>query len=106
MAIAMLAGLVTFALFFALSWASLGADPARLRASVQSAFERGDLKPEASWLFGDTDIGVHQFNDCLILGQALDDRATRLERAVSPLSVIGETDNACAALGGLANRQQ
>ena len=90
--------LAVFLVFFALSWASLGADRTAMTNQVRAAFASGELRPDASWLFGDTVIGVHQYNDCLILFQAIDDRAPRLERAVSPLSTVPSETSSCTDL--------
>lgn len=106
LAVGALAGIAIFLAALALAWASLGAGNDRLLAQVRAGFASGSLRAEASWLFGDTDIGVHQFNDCLILFQAADARASRWQRAVSPLSVApsaaAETGGACAQLAALA----
>ncbi|WP_288411812.1 hypothetical protein [uncultured Sphingomonas sp.] len=100
-AIGIAAALAVFALFYWLAAASLHIDRAALARPVTAAFANGALDPAASWQHGNTEIGSHQYNDCLILFQAMDDRAPARLRAVSPLSVPIETDNSCAALQAL-----
>jgi hypothetical protein len=89
---------VIFLVFHALALASLRTDRASMAAPIAAAFADGALEREASWRIGDTENGAHQYNDCLILFQAWDDRAPAVLRAVSPLSVPVDTDNACATL--------
>src|SRR5690606_25054663 len=91
-----------FVTFFALSHLSLRTDRAALAAPITAAFADKTLDPQGSWRHGDTVIGAHQYNDCLILFQALDDRGDRALRAVSPLSVPVDTDSACDTLSGFA----
>lgn len=90
--------LAVFGAFLLLTVASLRTDRAALARPVTAAFADGALEPQASWLLGDTAIGAHQYNDCLILFQALDDRGPARLRAVSPLSVPVDTDRSCAVL--------
>ncbi len=91
-------GLLVFALFFLLNQASLGRELPAARAHVAEAFASGALQDE-DWLYGDTNIGRHQYNDCLILWQALDQRAPASQLAVSPLLDLPQADESrCARL--------
>jgi hypothetical protein len=96
-------GAAVYLTFLVLAWFSLGVDRAAMTAPVRAAYATGDLRPDATSIFGDTDIGVHQFNDCLILFQAIDDRASRTERAVSPLSPAIDVDGPCPQLRRIAD---
>ena len=73
-----------FALFCLANHASLGRDLPTARAHVAQAFASGVLQDQ-DYLDGNTDIGRHQYNDCLILRLALDQRASRDQLTVSPL---------------------
>lgn len=104
---AILVGLFTggtvFLMFLILAIVSLTqTDRPRFSAAVVRAFSTGALSPQRSWEFQNTRIGAHQFNDCLILYQSLDDRAPVLQRAISPLSVPLDSDFPCAQLADLA----
>ncbi|CAA9515911.1 MAG: hypothetical protein AVDCRST_MAG91-1881 [uncultured Sphingomonadaceae bacterium] len=95
-------GLCLAALFYLANYASLGRDIPQARAHVAAAFEAGALQDE-DYLAGNTAIGWHQYNDCLILWQALDQRAPADQLAVSPLiSPHPETGTRCRALRGFA----
>lgn len=63
---------------------------------VGEAFSGGALVGD--YLAGDTRRGKHQFNDCLILGMALDQRAPVRELAVSPTIPFAHADDVCEAL--------
>lgn len=91
-------GIATFLIFLALAYASLGADRNALAGQVRSAFASQQLEVAKPALFGDTDLGTQQFNDCLILYHSIDDRAPRRELAVSPLSSPLESDFPCVKL--------
>jgi hypothetical protein len=78
-------GLAAFALFWVASALSLGRDVPAARANVAAAFASGALGDE-DYRAGDTRIGWHQFNDCLILWQAIDQRGATARLAVTPLS--------------------
>ena len=55
------------------------------RARVTEAFAQADLT-DANYAHGNSIIGSHQYNDCLILGMALDQPgALRQELSISPL---------------------
>ena len=77
---------IAMLLFFAASYFSLGRDLAGARSQIRSAFEAGDLLEGANKALGNTIVGVHQYNDCLILGMSIDQRPG-LERQllVSPI---------------------
>jgi len=74
---------IFYAILLALSWVSLGSDPRQATAAVAMAFKNGDLT-EADILDTDTRIGAHQFNDCLILDQAIARSGTRVQMTVTP----------------------
>jgi hypothetical protein len=74
---------IFYAILLALSRVSLGGDPRRATAAVAMAFKTGDLT-EADILDTDTRIGAHQFNDCLILDQAIARSGTRAQMTVTP----------------------
>ena len=99
---AMAVALAIFGLFYGLAVASLTVDRAAMARPVAAAFTSGALDADASWQHGNTEIGSHQYNDCLILFQAMDDRAPARLRAISPLSVPLDTDNSCTTLRDFA----
>ena len=99
-------GLAVFAAFLALNYASLGADRGALAAQIRTAFADRQLEVEDAALFSNTDIGVHQYNDCVILFQALDDRASARERAVSPLAPDLEAGFPCLRLRTFVGGEQ
>ena len=73
-------------LFFVASYFSLGRQLEAAKANVQSAFTTGELLPYANKALGNTIVGVHQFNDCLILGMSIDQRpGLERELLVSPI---------------------
>ena len=80
--------LAIFVVFCGLAWASLGVDRSLLIDQVRTAYATRDLRTDGGALFGNVNIGEHQYNDCLILFQTIDDRASRVERAISPLRPI------------------
>ncbi len=86
-------------LVYLANYHSIGYRNADAVAAVHAAFASGELQDDA-YLIGDTDRGMHQFNDCLILYQAIDQAAPRSELAVSPLSNF---DEPCRNLRALAN---
>ena len=56
------------------------------RSNVRAAFASGELLPGANKALGNTILGVHQFNDCLILGMSIDQRpGLERELLVSPI---------------------
>lgn len=74
---------IVYALLLALSWISLRNDPRQATAAVATAFSDGDLT-EYDITLTDTRIGAHQFNDCLILDQAIARSGTRAQMTVTP----------------------
>ncbi len=57
------------------------------RGPIVSEIKRGFAERQLSnhgWLMYNSTIGLHQFNDCLVLLEAVDDRAPVIERALSP----------------------
>lgn len=101
-AIAVVIACAVLLAFVGLAHLSLGTGRDVIAVPVNAAFKGGVLDRDAAWLHGDTAIGAHQYNDCLILFQALDDRAPAARRAVSPLSVPVDTDSSCAVLADFA----
>lgn len=96
-------GLAAFALLCFAAWLSLGRDLPAARAQVTAAFQAGALQ-DAEYRAGDTQIGWHQYNDCLILWQALDQRASAGQLAVSPLlDPHREETSRCARLRAFAD---
>lgn len=89
---------IFYAVLLCLSWVSLGSDPRQARAAVSMAFNNGDLT-EADILNTDTRIGAHQFNDCLILDQAIARSGTREQMTVTPPNDFAErTTDVCREL--------
>ena len=74
-------------LLFSLSYLSLRTDNARAEAKVRAAFAAGVLRQDIFWLTGDTRIGSHQWNDCLILFQAIARQAPLDRLVISPLTL-------------------
>jgi len=74
---------IFYAILLCLSWVSLSSDPRQATAAVAMAFKNGDLT-EADILDTNTRIGAHQFNDCLILDQAIARSGTRAQMSVTP----------------------
>lgn len=84
---ALIGALVATALFSAfcvLNYASLDRNLPAARQTIRDAFAAGTLQ-DIDWLPGNTDIGRHQFNDCLILDMSIDQRGTPAQMMVSPL---------------------
>lgn len=91
-------GAVLFGFFYLVNVGSLSRDVPQARAQVQSAFVTGVLQDE-DYLPGDVGKGWHQFNDCLILWQAIDQRGSTRELSVSPLKQTPEDQSDyCVAL--------
>ena len=73
-------------IFFIASHASLNRSLDKAIANVQEAFISGDLLAGANRAPGNTTIGIHQYNDCLIIGMSIDQRPGFKSRlAVSPI---------------------
>lgn len=94
-------GLGIFAALMIASYASLGRDVPTAREHVAQAFATGILQDE-DYLKGNTDLGWHQYNDCLILWQAIDQRASVTALTISPISAMPEgTHSRCGTLRAL-----
>ncbi len=101
------ASLVTL-IFFVLSILSLRTDNAVELARVHEAFVRGVVTGDKdAFLLGNTDIGAHQWNDCLVLHQAIDRRATTEQLVISPLDISpsAETTTPCGDTAAIASGQ-
>jgi hypothetical protein len=98
-AVGLLAALLLMPAIWWANYHSIGYRNADATAAVRAAFASGELQDNA-YLMGDTDRGMHQFNDCLILYQAIDQAASTSALAVSPLSNF---DDPCRNLRALAN---
>lgn len=98
-----LVGAAFFLAFAALNYLSLRQDATVARGAVIAAFTAGELgHPES--LRGNTAVGQHQFNDCLILAMALDRGAPAAQLAVSPIRpVFSRTDGPCGDLDRYAH---
>ncbi|MET3438679.1 hypothetical protein [Sphingomonas sp. 1185] len=93
-------GAVLFLLFLLANHAAIGLDLPAARAHVRQAFAEGALQ-DRDYLKGDTAIGWHQYNDCLILRLALDQRAGATALTVSPLVTPPvEPRTQCSSLRG------
>jgi hypothetical protein len=92
---AALIALVVTAAFFAANYYSLGRGGEQ---RIGQAFTSGALIDD-DFARGDTIRGYHQYNDCLILGLATDQRYSREELTVSPSVPFGPNDTLlCRAL--------
>lgn len=95
-------GLVTFSMIVALAFLSLKSDRDAASREIQTGFETGALFVDADWRFADVRIGAHQTNDCLILLQAIDQRASVAQLSITPLSAPIGTESMCLALSDAA----
>jgi hypothetical protein len=86
-AIALIAALLASAVLLAFNVASANLPRAPIAAAVRDGFAHRQLT-DYGWLPMNTQIGFHQFNDCLILLMAVDDRPEAIKRALSP-SIAG-----------------
>lgn len=101
-AAAMPIALVFFALFYVANRASLGRDLPAAEANVRAAYAAGVLQ-DVDWIPGDTGIGRHQYNDCLILYMAIDQQAPAGQLAASPIKPVQRgTETMCQALRSFA----
>jgi hypothetical protein len=92
-----------FALFCLANYLSLGRDLPTAEAHIRTAFASGALQNE-DWLIGNTDIGRHQYNDCLILYMAVDQQASAAQLATSPIKPVQRgTETMCGALKAYAD---
>lgn len=78
-----LLGLAVFLTCYVVNSVSLSKPPLELSERLREAFQARELD-ESDHKPGDTRVGHHQFNDCLILAMALDSRASDAELSVSP----------------------
>lgn len=85
--IALLAALLASTLLLSFNVASANLPRAPITAAVRDGFAHRQLV-DYGWLPMNTQIGFHQFNDCLILLMAADDRPEAIKRAFSP-SIAG-----------------
>ena len=91
-----------FALFCLANYLSLGRNLPAAEAHVRDAYATGVLQ-DVDWLPGNTDIGRHQFNDCLILYMAIDQQASPAQLMVSPIKPVPRgTESECGALRAFA----
>lgn len=87
-------------LFYVANRASLGRDLPVAEANIRAAYASGALQ-DVDWIPGNTDIGRHQYNDCLILYMAVDQQATIDQLAASPIKPVQlGTETMCQALRG------
>jgi len=78
-------GLMAMALLYAGGRVALYRDLADARGRIVQAFAHGDLT-DANYAHGNTMIGSHQYNDCLILGMAINQpNSLARELSISPL---------------------
>jgi hypothetical protein len=103
--IATLTGAAAFALFLVASYGALPGDPSIFRGRVAEAFRKGQLV-ENPYQEGSTSIGSHQWNDCLIIIMAMDQRGGRDRLALSPIlpsmpAPLSVSTNPCAVLSAL-----
>jgi hypothetical protein len=90
--------LLVFALFILANFLSLGRDLPAAEAHVRAAYASGALQ-DVDWLPGNTDIGRHQYNDCLIIYMALNQQAGATDLMASPIKPMPrETETMCGAL--------
>jgi hypothetical protein len=95
--------LVCVAVFYALSFASLRTDNAVEMRAVRAAIAQGDVSSDAGWLSRNISIGSNQWNDCLVLHQAVDRDASVERLIVSPLAPTSSEISPCRHLAAWAN---
>ena len=103
--ITLLVGIAAFGSFMWASRAALPGDPSVFRARVAHGFASGSLV-ESTFVEGSTTIGSHQWNDCLIIVMAMDQRGDRARLTLSPILMDfgptpSVTTNPCAVLSAL-----
>ena len=87
-----------FAIFCLANRYSLGRDLPRAEAHVRAAYASGVLQ-DADYLPGNTSLGRHQYNDCLILYMAIDQQAAPAQLITSPIKPIQRAgESMCGAL--------
>lgn len=100
-----LTGGLVFLLFVLASYGAINSDPASLRPWVAKAFHDRQLL-EDPFQEGSTSIGGHQWNDCLIIVMAMDQRGDPKRLALSPILMDfgpspSVSTNPCAVLKAL-----
>ena len=95
----------SFVVFLWASTTALPGDPAIFKERIAHGFAAGDLV-ENPFQEGSTTIGSHQWNDCLIIVMAMDERGDPARLALSPILMdFGATPsvstNPCAVLSAL-----
>ena len=80
---ALAAALLASIVLLAVNYVSATLPREQINAAIRQGFNDRQLV-RWGWLPLNSDIGVHQFNDCLVLLMAVDDRAPALERSLSP----------------------
>lgn len=96
-------GAAMFLLLFVANRAALGLAVPAARAHVAQAFAQGTLQ-DRDYLENETDLGRHQYNDCLILRQAIDQRMPADRLAVSPVrDLLPPGLTQCASLRGFVS---
>ena len=103
--ITVVVGIVAFALFLFASRAALPGDTSIFQKRVAHGLATGNLV-ENPYQEGSTTIGSHQWNDCLIIVMAMDQRGDRARLALSPIlmdfdTAPSVTTNPCAVLSAL-----
>ena len=102
---ASLASLISLAcvgIFFLLNAHSVARDLASSKVAIRAAFDNHTLGYELGRR-GDAIMGQHQYNDCLVLMMAVDQRGTATELTVSPTqSSYGDPRGVCADTEHLA----
>jgi hypothetical protein len=103
--ISVLTGLASFALFMVVSYGALPGDPSVFRQRIGEGFAHKRLV-ENPYQEGSTTIGSHQWNDCLIIVMASDQRGDRDRLALAPLVMefdqgLDMATNPCAVLSAL-----
>lgn len=89
---------IVYSVLLGLSWFSLGSDSRQATAAVAAAYSSGDLT-EYDITMMDARIGAHQFNDCLILDQAISRSGTRPQMTVTPPNdLANRTTGVCREL--------
>lgn len=87
-----------FAIFCLANRYGLGRDLPDAEAQVRTAYASGVLQ-DADYLPGNTGIGRHQYNDCLILYMAIDQQAAPAQLMTSPIKPIQRAgESMCGAL--------
>jgi len=103
--ITVVVGILAFGFFLFASRAALPGDPSLYRTRVAQGFATGTLV-ENPYQLGSTTIGSHQWNDCLIIVMAMDQRGDPARLALSPILMDfgpspSVTTNPCAVLSAL-----